>query len=274
MKKFSKLLISCVLVVLVFSCTKEGSDLNNEYSTDNEHIKSKSQCGNVVIKYLYDHTGKIVEENGGFSYQRYLYDKNDRLVKVESAWDMNSFSSSSFYVPFEQRTELMTSANATINHYKSYKYDKAGRLSKIENYFIKNGKKFELTSINSFEYEGELIFRENLCDEKGEIMQFYDYSYDENGNIIKEKNYICMFTGLSNPKLNYETTYKYDNYKNPFQILHILGPKFYTSANNMIEMTRKFYDSRIESSKQTFIYNTKGYPVKMTYDGGVEEYTY
>jgi len=44
----------------------------------------------------------------------------------------------------------------------------------------------------------------------------------------------------------------------------------------MIEMTTKFYefDPRTEINKQSFIYNDKGYPVKMTCDDGEEEYTY
>ena len=273
MKGLGNLLTCFALIAFAFACTKEGEFQNDEYSTDNEHIKSSSNCLSKQV-YLYDISGRIKEKQGTYSYERYLYDKNDRLEKVESAWDMSSISSSSFLPG--QKNGLMTSANVTINLYSSYKYDKVGRLSKIENYFIQNGKNFELTSIKSFEYEGALICRENLCDEKGQIMQFYDYSYDENGNITKEKYYVCMYTGLSNPELNYETTYKYDNYKNPFQILNILGPKFYTGSNNMIEMTTKWYSSnpRTEISKQTFKYNAKGYPVKMTYDGGVEEYTY
>ena len=269
MKRLGNFLILFSLAVFVFSCNKEFSDRYSEYSADNEHIKSVSSNGCTKQMYLYDNFGKIKERQSTFFFERYLYDENGRLEKVESAWDERSIISS--YRP-EQSTELVTSTNITMNHYKLYKYDKAGRLSAIENYFIKNGKKFELTSINSFEYEGALIRRENLCDERGKIMQFCDYSYDNNGNITKEKNYI----GLSNPTLSYETTYKYDNYINPFRILNILGPKFYSCPNNMIEMTTRWYSNnpRTEGNKQTFIYNNKGYPVKMTYDGGVEEYAY
>ena len=58
--------------------------------------------------------------------------------------------------------------------------------------------------------------------------------------------------------------------------MNVAGPSFYTSANNMIEMTTVWYtdDPRTETAKQSFVYNKKGYPVKMMYDDGEEEYSY
>jgi len=159
----------------------------------------------------------------------------------------------------------MTSANSTITLTCSFKYDSQGQLSKIENYTKKDGKNFECTSFRSFEFENRNICRENLCDEKGNITQFYEYTYDQKGNRIKERYKVCINDGTpSNPVLYYENTYKYDDYKNPYQILEITGPNFYTSANNMIEMKTVWYtnDPKTETAKQSFVYNNNGYPVK------------
>ena len=269
-------LASFVFILLMFSCTKEDH-IQNEYtilvnelgfSANNEHIKFVSTNGRIGQTYFYDNTGKIVQTGSGVFCTRYIYDENDRLVKKESTTDRSIFSST-YPAP---KTDY-----DVINNYSLYEYDKMGRLSKIENYSnIETRKELELRSIQIFEYEGKNIVKVNLCDPTGHINQYYVYTYDSLGNITNEKNYICMFTGLSNPELNYEIIYKYDNYKNPFQILNILAPVFYTGANNMIEMTTKWYISnpRTETAKQTFEYNAKGYPVKMTYDGGVEEYEY
>ena len=197
--------------------------------------------------------------------------------KVETAFNISLVSSSYFDPNNPPKTEIMTAANSTINMINTFKYDSQGRLSKIENHTQKDGKNFEFTSFRSYEYEKGNICRENLHDEKGNITQFYEYNYDEKGNRIKERYKVCIFDGTpSDPKLYYETTYKYDNYKNPYQILAIAGPTFYTSANNMIEMKTVWYtdDSRTETAKQSFVYNDNGYPVKMKYDDGEEEYNY
>ena len=272
MKTTIRILFLFALFVGAFACTNDADSPFNGQLINNELIKSVTFNGIITQRYLYDNYGRIIESQGMYFSFRYIYDDNGRLVKIETAADEHGLSSSSMQ---PQKNELMTSANSTVNHYRLFHYDDRGRLSKIENYFIKTGKNFELTSINSFEYEGNLICKANLCDEKGQITQYNEYSYDKNGNIAKEKYYSCMFTGVDNPELINETTYKYDDYKNPYQILNISEPKFYTSPNNMIVMTTKWYtDPRTETSWQAFLYNDKGYPVRMIYEGGEEEYTY
>ena len=278
MKTSIRIFFLYLLVVWAFACTSDSDFVSidgYEQSIDNEHIKSVSSNGQVRAQYLYDNAGKIREIKGMYSYQRYLYD-NNRLIKVEYAVDdavNDNVPSSSLQPP----KELIPSGNYVIKYYKLFKYDNQKRLSKVENHFMMNGKNFELRSINTFEYEGKLIIKENLCDENGKINQYYTFAYDKNGNRTKERYNVCIIDGSpSNPKLINEITYKYDNYKNPYQILNIAGPRFYTSANNMIEMTTVWYtdDPRTQKTTQSFEYNSNGYPVKMKYEGGEEEYGY
>jgi hypothetical protein len=279
MKTLIRILCSFTLFVWVFGCTGDMDDFlldENGNSINNEYVKSVSTKGITTRKFRYDSFGKLIEESSTFSYNKFSYDKNGRLIKIESAVD-GSLSSSYFDPDKPPRTELMTSSNSTITWIRSFKYDNQGRLSKIENYTQKDGKNFKLTSFQSFEFEDGNLCRENLCDGTGNITQFYEYMYDQKGNRTKERYQVCIFDGTpSNPKLYYESTYKYDNYNNPYQILNIAGPHFYTSANNMTEITTVWYtdDPRTEITKQSFIYNNNGYPVKMMYDGGEEEYTY
>ena len=279
MRTFIRFLCSFTLLVWAFACTSDLDDFlidENGNLVNNEHVKSVSTNGITSRKFRYDSFGKLLEDGSTFSYNKYSYDGNGRLTQIETAVN-SSFLSSYFDPDNPLGTELLTSANSTITWKRSLKYDNQGRLSKVDNYTPKDGKKFEFTSFRSFEYEGGNIIRENLHDETGEITQFYDYTYDQKGNRIKERYNVCIFDGTPlNPKLNYERTYKYDNYKNPYQILNIAGPSFYTSANNMIEMITVWYTNnpRTETAKQLFVYNDNGYPVKMMYDGGEEEYTY
>ena len=282
MKTLIRILCS-TLLVWAFACSSDMDDFRDDFLLDengnpviNEHIKSVSTNGITSRKFRYDSFGKLMEDGSTFSYNKYSYDKNGLLIKIESS--LNSSLLSSYYDPNNPpRTELMTAVNSTITWTRSFKYDNQGRLSKIENYAKKDGKNFELTTFQSFEYEQGNICRENLCDEKGNITQFFEYSYDQKGNRTKERYKVCIIDGTpSNPKLYYEKTYKYDNYKNPYQILKIAGPNFYTSANNMTEMITVWHtdNPRTETAKQSFVYNNNGYPVKMKYDDGEEEYTY
>ena len=273
-------LLSVALIVFASSCTMDDDLQNIHYykqSTNNEYIKSISVQNYIVQKFCYDKTGKIREDNSMYFYHRYSYDKNNRLVKIETAFDELYHLSSS--VPVVGESELKTSANSTINSYELFKYDYKGQLSKTEYYHKMTGKKFELRSMNSYEYKGALIVKENLHDPKGKITQYREYTYDNRGNVVKEKYYSNNET--SKPELVSEISYQYDNYKNPFRILSIVGhPGFYTNVNNIIETSSILYldvpgIDKYSSSKQTYKYNTKGYPVKLiTQDGSEEEYEY
>ena len=284
MKSLIRILCSFTLLVGAIACTSNIDDLLDDFMLDengnpviNKHVKSISSRGITNRKFRYDSFGKLMEDGSIFSYNKYSYDEKGLLNKVETSFDFSLISSSYYDPNIQPKTEIMTSANSTITLICSFKYDSQGRLSKIENYTKRDGKNFECTSFRSFEFENGNIFRENLCDEEGNITQFYEYTYDQKGNMIKERYKVCIIDGTpSNPKLYYEKTYKYDNYKNPYQILKIAGPQFYTSANNMIEMTTVWYTNnpRTETARQSFVYNNNGYPVKMKYDDGEEEYSY
>ena len=273
MKRSISFFISFVFLVLAFSCTKESGVQNGEieYSTDNEHIKATSANDAIIHQYLYDHEGRIVEENGRYNYTRYFYDAIGRLKRAESAVD---YYASSLYV--EKNNELMTSQNSIVNRYSLYKYDK-GRLSKIENYANFTGTRFEYASMQTFEYKGSNIAKVNLHDPTGKVTQFHVYTYDDYGNVINEKYYS---NNVSPYELISETSYKYDNYKNPYGIFSILGsPGLFSNVNNIIEtsLTRHYevqgFD-KYSNSKNIYQYDNNGYPVKVNENGNEFEYQY
>jgi len=275
MKRLVLMIISALFCgVVLTNCDSNLEMEGTNYSTNNEHIKSISTNGTIVHKYLYDHSSKIVEENCMYFFKRYLYDEKENLVKVESAFDRSGLSSSAMPV---QRTEFMTSQNSTIDSYSLYKYDDIGRLSKIENYFNETGNNFEYRSMQTFEYEGINITKINLHEPNGQITQYHVYTYDKYGNVSSDKHYSNLFG--SKDELISEIFYKYDNYKNPYQIFSMLGsPGLYTNVNNVIETTTiRHYEvpgfDKNSSSKTTYQYKN-GYPVKEITENGEFEYNY
>ena len=279
MKRLGSLLISIVLIVLLFACTKEGRD--SSYGNDNECIKTVSSFGIISEKYFYDYTGKIVEINSVYSYKRFIYGKNGRLAKVEEALDVSTLVSSAHF-SYHKNKELMTSKNSTINRYRLYHYDKNGRLSKIENYSNETGKKFEYRSMTTFEYEGVYVVKENLHDPKGKITSFHTYVYDEYGNVANQKYYACMDN--SEPELTIETSYQHDRFKNPYRIFSISESPYgglWVNTNNIIEINSTMYKadiariSKYSTSKTAYQYDENGYPVKVDQGDGFNiEYAY
>lgn len=275
MKRVDKLLISFVLMLFVFACTKSIGDEDVSYSINNKHIKSISANGTISHKFFYDQKGKIVEENCLYYFHKYVYDENERLVKVESAWDSGLLSSSMPVV----RTEFMTSKNSAADRYSLYQYENNGRLSTIENYFNYTGSGFEHRSTQTFEYKGSLIVKVTVTLHMPpvQITGFTVYTYDNKGNVIKEKMYSSP--GTSNETVT-EKSYKYDNYKNPYRIFSMVGtPGLWTNVNNIIETSESWnynipgLDSN-STEKRSFKYNSNGYPVKEITQSGEFEYNY
>jgi len=279
MKRVVLLIISTLICGVVLTNCNSNLELidngvNAIYSTDNEHLKSISTNGSITHEYHYDYTGKIVEENSLFYFKKYIYDKNDRLEKTESAFDRNMLSS----MWHEPRTEFMTSKNSETDSYSLYTYDATGRLSMIKNYFNETGKDFEYRSMQTFEYNGENISKVNLHEPGGKITQYHVYDYDKNGNVTIDK----YFTNIFNPEntLQSETVYKYDNYKNPYRIFSMLGsPGLWSNANNIIETnTTRFEDipgiDKYSHSTTTYRYNNEGYPIKEITGNGEFDYCY
>jgi len=254
------------------SCTKESSD--DSYSTNNEYIKSVSTGGKIVHKYLYDHASNVVEENCLFYFKKYIYGENERLAKVESAFDRSGFSST-FTVP---RTEFMTSQNSTVDSYSLYEYDKDGRLSAIEHYFNETGEGFEYRSKQTIEYKGSFIVKVNLHNPEGQITQFHEFTYDKNGNVSNDKHYSNLFG--SKEELLSEISYKYEKYENPYRIFSMLGsPGLWTNTNNIIETSVTRHSEvpgfdKYSTSKTTYKYNNNGYPIKEITENSEFEYNY
>ena len=257
------LLVYLVLMAMVLSCTKESIVQN---SMDSKRIKNHLVDGKIVSTNIYDDAGRMVEVNSTVFYVGYSYDSNNRLAKLESAFDLSPGSGlSSIYFPNmpERPKVFMTSQNSTVDRYDLYRWDKKGRLSKIE-CFQKNPNngKFECTSVSDYEYDGS-VTKMKSYNEKGELFQ-YDvtyHTYDHRGNLTNEKT--LTETGL----LKQEISYKYDEFKNPLRGLCFFGiPGEFSNVNNIIEksITFSYYDEYI-TNKTTYAYqyDDDGYPIKV-----------
>lgn len=274
MKQFIKYFcFASIILFLISSCKKDDFEVND--FNDNDFIKSEVSNDNITSNYKYNAIGKIAETEGIYFYNKYLYDDDGKLISRETAADPSMFSSS---MPTE-KTELMTEENSSISSRQIFKYNENGRLLEIENY-LKTEDKFELRSKQSFEFINEKIVKRNLHNENGEITQFNVYEYDKNGNLKNEKYYSYLFTESTQPKLMSETSFKFDNKKNPFKIFNELGnPGLYTNSNNIIETNLIRHEEipgfeKYSTSTTSYEYNRNNYPIKVITENSEYEYRY
>jgi hypothetical protein len=266
--KFTGLLIT--VLTLIASCSEDN--VTDEFNGNFYCIRSVSVDGKTRDKFLYNNAGKIIEYQSPYFCQKFTYDGNNRLIKQEIAVDPNLASST--YNP--EKSELMTSENSTFTGNYIFEYNNSGKLVSQKNYFKKSSQ-FEYTSMTSLVYEGSRIVTCNLHNAKDSITQFHIYEYDSHGNVTREKYFSYLFITGTEPELISEVSYKYDDKNNPFRIYKDLGqPCLYTNPNNIIETSSILYEDvpgipKTSTSKTTYEYNDKGFPVRVN---NSEEYKY
>ena len=269
--KISILVTGLLITVLAImtSCSKDI--VTDNFKNESYSIKSVFSDGKTRQIFIYNDSGKIMEDQSFYYCNKYIYDNNGRLIKREIAIDPD-MTSSIIHI----RTELMTPQNSTFTGKYIFEYNNEGKLLTQKNYFIKNNQ-YEYTSMISFEYDGNRIVKWNLHDDKNIITQFYTYEYDSKGNVTNEKHYSYLFNAGIEPKLIMEISYIYDDKNNPFRIYKEIGlPGLYTNTNNIIETNSVLYEDvpgsdKYSTSKTTYVYNGKDFPIKVN---NAEEYRY
>jgi hypothetical protein len=131
------------------------------------------------------------------------------------------------------------------------------------------------SEFSEFIYENERIRRQSMYWEN--ILSGYiDYSYDENGNLVKEVKYNVSAEGIA--ELMTTTDFEYDNMKNPYKSFRrLMTPGVYTNENNIVKQTYTIHfevdpsTEKVQVTETSYDYNDKGYPVRVN---GTVEYVY
>ena len=256
-----KLLSYIVLTAVLFcSCSKDPDPDNT--SDGIYAIRSITYNGKTHNRFIYNSAGKITEYQSFYFYYRYTYNENGLLIKEESSFadEMNPSDPGG-------KNELLTAQNSFFTGYALYLYENDSLL-KQKIYYHKNNGVFELVSKSSFEYLNGNIVKWNIHTPNDTITQYYTYDYDNNGNVIMQKQYSYLFDNGHEPVLVRETTYTYDDKHNPFIIFrHTASPGVFTNTNNVIETRSTLFIEtagipKYTQSTSSYEYNLAGYPRK------------
>jgi hypothetical protein len=236
------------------SCEKE-----NDLCQDNTKIRQVNFEDLISEQMTYNADCRVSEFVQEFSYKKYSYNLQGQLIKTEQAITLDP---TSCFMPTPSEGESFADPRkAPITQYKTYEYDEEGRLSKKLDYYL-NGEQFHLVSYQTFDYGNGLIKQMNRYNPQDELSERNTYTYDENGNIIRDE-YFFKETETSFVLMSkYE--YVFDDKVNPYRIFEDEGlPGMYTNRNNIIKSTFTGYDSNAYITEYTYEYNASGLPVKM-----------
>jgi hypothetical protein len=250
-------IILIFIILLCFTMCKK-QEINEDLCYSNTLI-SQINSGDLAVHGLtYNGNCLVNESTQPFVYKRFSYDADNTLRKVEEAFTLNSFSCVMIPgLPVESDPR-----KARINAFSEFEYDDALNLSKKSVYFIKDGHS-QLTSWATYEYANGNIVKVSWYNPQGELTQYNDYTYDNNGNIIRDDQY----SNNSGIKLLRTVICEFDNKNNPYRVFACEGePGIYTNRNNITKETMISYNGSTESSYSilhVYEYNNLDYPVRI-----------
>ena len=263
--KINYLKLSMLLLMFAISnsCAK-----NSFVPNQNNFLKKIKSGGYIVDQYTYNHDNLLDEVNSTLFYRKFHYDNNNKLIKEEVAISPDSFSS---VMPSGMTHEFVDPNKTGISMYSVYEYSDNGNLSRQLNYVPSNGLN-ELRSIRTFEYDiNNRISKVLLLDGDEVVTQFLTFLYDNNGNVIEENSFSCLFIPAeTGPTHISKVTFEYDSYFNPYIIFKQTGrPGINSNLNNIIKI-RTYnlehipgIDDFSESETKYEYNNESGYPVKV-----------
>jgi hypothetical protein len=250
------ILLLSVVFLCITSCKKENKNEDLYYS---DTLLSQVISGDQAIHGLtYNSSYLIYESMEPFVYNKYTYDSQNILRKEETAFSFSPLSCA--YIPGASLES--DPRNAKVSAYSEYEYDNSLKLIKKSIYSINNGTD-RLSYYHTFEYKNGNLTRVSIFNAQGQMTQYNDYSYDDNGNMTKDDMYLV---GAS-VKLYRTMIYEFDNKNNPYKVFSSEGtPGKNTNRNNITKETQISYSGTVENRNttlHTYSYNDLDYPVKI-----------
>jgi hypothetical protein len=227
-------------------------------------VRIKSSTDSSSVEYSYNSLNLLETERSKFYYIGYTYNYENQLTMTEVYYDDNLLSSSwEIAEAANNRTEWVTPENTQRTSYKTYSYDKDGKLVSVSNYRQNGYLEYSELSYNG---SGKVSRRSYFLENK--ISAYFDFLYDEKGNLIKASRFWVPVSGED--VLSYIYEYEYDTYSNPFKAFkRLIVPGLngiYTNENNIVKETYTIvgeYQSLIKRITEiSYEYNDSGYPVK------------
>jgi hypothetical protein len=152
---------------------------------------------------------------------------------------------------------------AKISVYSEFAYDSNQQLTKKSTYYINNGNP-QLNYYQTYDWQNRKIVKVKMFSSQDNLIQYHDYTYDDNGNLLKDDLYnIVNSVNLLITSIICE----FDNKINPYRVFASEGiPGKSTNKNNIIKETTIYYNGPTENRTITlneYVYNSLDYPIRI-----------
>jgi len=195
-------------------------------------------------------------------YMIFEYDINNLLIKKShppsgNYWNYN-YNSDNKVVKRVRYADgiILMGADSTL-----YEYDSNNNLSKSTDYML------GVISWSNYFYDkkNNLIKSEHYANESWihkEIVNisYWEYEYDDYGNIIRDSRYMVDENGVFTKRLEKKITYS--NFNNPFKNLSFPQTDELISPNNILTLTEVRDIIFSDTTLYNYEYNEFGYPIK------------
>jgi len=258
-----KTLLCFLLSLALFSCRNDftvrpessgirlaevyfGKDKMYEYEYNREGLLAAEKSKWRYSSYSYDHTAGVVSEDiyedpGIYSSSSVIAEKS--WNRTEWVSPKNTDKVATIRYRFDQDKRMLSSTQRVPGAWIEYIYGESSRITEVKMYF------------------------------SGKLDGIREYTYDSNGNMIRDEHYHILADGTK--RLSNVTEYEFDNAKNPyFNISPANVPGEKTNPNNI---TRKKYSITGypgSDTGYTYTYNSAGYPVSRDQGDFVTYYKY
>lgn len=203
---------SCIMrtIALLFlfslffiSCEKNEP----EFVVENINIPLISKVligGELYKEYTYNSLSLLEEEKSKFHYSRFTYNDHNQLILSDFYWDKSIASSNSRVVAEAMnRQEWVTPDNTPLSVSHSCEYDLNKQLVRRTCIRPQQG----TSSIEELLFKDGRVIRSSSYRE-GEIYFYTDFTYDSDGNLILEKQYIVTPEGIAELQTITEYVYR------------------------------------------------------------------
>jgi hypothetical protein len=260
-----KIITFCLLLVTIsFSCKKEEISTVGNNGTTGIPLLSKVLVDNKsTYEYVYNDSNLISEEKSKFDYTVHGYNTKGQLVTTEYYGNDAVLSSDpQVYQTAMSSTTWVTPESGTKGGTITYDYNDKGQIIKS----TCSRPPLTCSEYSAFTYDSNNRIGRQTMYWDGTATGYIDYSYDTNGNLIKEMLYNLSSAGVA--ELITTTEYDFDSEKNPYLATsRLMIPGINTNTNNIIKETYTIHLStgqgsdNVQVTETSYKYNKMGYPV-------------
>ena len=181
MKK-NNLLILLILNIFIFSGCQNTNDMD-DWERETHFITDFLYSKNAKLKQV---SGK--SENGWFIYDYYEYDDSERISKVShhNSYSLYVYNDKNLLDKIIYHDNYLDLSVMTY----IYSYDNDGHKLKVVMEYRPLDQALNQTDSTLYFYENNHLKRENNYDGRGNVMNYIEYEYDNQGKLVEETYYL------------------------------------------------------------------------------------